>query len=422
MLNILTLKNLMNFLIQFFIIFFMLTSDLLADILDEASKFTVRVRTSIDFSFAEDEAGTLYGAGFLVDESRRYIVTNAHVSGRGNARIEVAFKGFGYETANAVYVDPILDLAVLQVDNTSLPENARSARLDCSKRYLNGIAVAAYGHPHGLSFSASRGIISQVRTYESTDWVQTDAAINPGNSGGALIELETGLVVGVNAMGFEDTQGLNFAVPMQPVCSIIDMLKNDLVPSPPAFPMFFASDEELDTHLTVAGNIYGPLPKKIQVGDQLTLVNGVEVFSPNDIVEQLRAYSGKVDLSFLRGNLDFEISLELEPQLPILDRPFIIMDGALIAEDVYPQRRLKDGLFQIHSIAAGSQIEQSYLTAYQLIVSVNGIKPNSIEHLYELLKSRENIQLITRSWSERDYVLHDYFLIHYQPNDIKSYN
>ena len=72
----------------------MLTADLLADILDEASKFTVRVRTSIDFSFAEDEAGTLYGAGFLVDESRRYIVTNAHVSGRGNARIEVAFKGF----------------------------------------------------------------------------------------------------------------------------------------------------------------------------------------------------------------------------------------------------------------------------------------------------------------------------------------
>ena len=98
------------------------------------------------------------------------------------------------------------------------------------------------------------------------------------------------------------------------------------------------------------------------------------------------------------------------------------MDGALIAEDVYPQRRLKDGLFQIHSIAAGSQIEQSYLTAYQLIVSVNGIKPNSIEHLYQLLKSRENIQLITRSWSERDYVLHDYFLINYQPNDIKSYN
>ena len=81
--------------------------------------------------------------------------------------------------------------------------------MDCSDRYLNGMAVAAYGHPHGLSFSASRGIISQLRTYEGDDWVQTDAAINPGNSGGALIDLETGQVVGVNANSFEDTEGLN---------------------------------------------------------------------------------------------------------------------------------------------------------------------------------------------------------------------
>ena len=89
---------------------------------------------------------------------------------------------------------------------------------------------------------------------------------------------------------------------------------------------------------------------------------------------------------------------------------------------MYPQRRLKDGLFQIHSIAAGSQIEQSFLAAYQLIVSVNGIKPNSIEHLYELLNSRENIQLITRSWSERDYFLHDHFAIKYRPYDVKFYD
>ena len=47
--------------------------------------------------------------------------------------------------------------------------------------------VAAYGHPQGLSYSASRGIISQKRYKYGADWLQTDAAINPGNSGGPLI-------------------------------------------------------------------------------------------------------------------------------------------------------------------------------------------------------------------------------------------
>ena len=56
---------------------------------------------------------------------------------------------------------------------------------------------------------------SQVRVYDGVDWVQTDAAINPGNSGGPLIDLNTGSVVGINAMGLKDTEGLNFAVPIQ---------------------------------------------------------------------------------------------------------------------------------------------------------------------------------------------------------------
>ena len=59
----------------------------IADVLEDASKFTVRVRTSIEYSFAEDDAGTGRAAAFLVDVDNRYLVTNAHVSGRGNATI-----------------------------------------------------------------------------------------------------------------------------------------------------------------------------------------------------------------------------------------------------------------------------------------------------------------------------------------------
>ena len=78
----------------------------LADILEDASKFTVRIRTSIEYSFAKDDAGTSHGAGFLVDVDNRYLVTNAHVAGRGNANIEIAFKGHEYVSAEAIYAIP----------------------------------------------------------------------------------------------------------------------------------------------------------------------------------------------------------------------------------------------------------------------------------------------------------------------------
>jgi len=78
----------------------------IADVLEDASKFTVRVRTSIEYSFAEDDAGTGRAAAFLVDVDNRYLVTNAHVSGRGNATIEIAFKGHEYVSAEAIYAIP----------------------------------------------------------------------------------------------------------------------------------------------------------------------------------------------------------------------------------------------------------------------------------------------------------------------------
>ena len=394
----------------------------LADILEDASKFTVRIRTSIEYSFAKDDAGTSYGAGFLVDVDNRYLVTNAHVAGRGNANIEIAFKGYKYEAAKAIYVDPLLDLAILQIENEILPEKAIAAKMDCSDRYLNGIAVAAYGHPHGLSFSASRGIISQLRTYEGDDWVQTDAAINPGNSGGALIDLETGYVVGVNANSFEGTEGLNFAVPMPPVCSIVRLLQESVTPSPPALPLIFATNDELDTHLTIAGNIYGPIPAGIVAGDLLDTVNGEAVFSPNEVRELLRGYSGAVKLGLERNNKRFETTIEVYPREAVLERDFILMDGSLISTDIYPDRQMSVGLFQVHSIAAGSRSEQSDLGTYQLIISVNGTTPRSLEHLYELLNSGEKLSLIMREWSDTDNFLHEYLHINYIARDVILYD
>ena len=402
----------------FFALLNLITISVNAKNFEHASKYTVRVKTSISHAFAEDDAGTFNGAGFLADKENRYIFTNAHVSGHGNAEIQIAFEGYEYEEAIAIYVDPVLDLAVLQTKLEELPEEAMEAELDCSERYLNGIAVAAFGHPHGLAFSASRGIVSKVRTFETNDWVQTDAAINPGNSGGPLIDIETGKIIGVNAMGFEDTQGLNFAVPMRPVCSILSLLQKGVVPSPPAFPLSFAANDVLDEHLTVAGNMYGPLPEGIELGDVVTRVRDKDVFTPNDIFEELRAFSGRADVEILRGEKSLNLQLPITPQPAKLSRSFILMDGALISEDIYPERWFKEGLFQVHSIAQGSNAEQSSLGQYQLIISVNGQKPKSILHLYELLQTGEENRMIMREWSDRDNFLFDFEEVNFSPRDV----
>ena len=391
----------------------------IADVLEDASKFTVRVRTSIEYSFAEDDAGTGRAAAFLVDVDNRYLVTNAHVSGRGNATIEIAFKGHEYVSAEAIYVDPLLDIAVLQIESDSLPVEAIAAEMDCSERSLNGVEVAAYGHPNGLSFSASRGIISQLRTYDGDDWVQTDAAINPGNSGGPLIDLETGRVVGINANSVKDTEGLNFAVPMTPACSIVKLLQEGITPSSPTLPLIFATNDELDKHLTIAGNLYGPIPAGIVAGDVLETVNGTAVTSPNEVGELLRGYTGTVELGLLRNDERFQTTIEVYPRESVLERDFILMDGALISADVYPDRRMSTGFFQVHSIASGSRSAQSDLNTYHLIASVNGETPKSLKHLYELLNSGQKLSLIMRKWAGSDNFMYEYLHINYRAKDVK---
>ena len=143
--------------------FLILLNNARADILETANKYTVKIKSSIEFPFYDDDAGTGKGAGFLIDKEKGWIFTNAHVSGRGNARVYVAFKDKKYQKAKIFYVDPILDIAVLKIDPERIYEENINADLHCISNNLNGIEVAAYGHPQGLSYSASRGIISQKR-------------------------------------------------------------------------------------------------------------------------------------------------------------------------------------------------------------------------------------------------------------------
>ncbi|HEX2650126.1 MAG TPA: S1C family serine protease [Burkholderiales bacterium] len=151
------------------------------------------------------------GAGFFV--APNLVLTNQHVVA-GAKFAEVKLKN-GIETVGrGIKSDAGLDLAVIQVADKGTPVTFQSGPIGA------GATVEAVGHPKGLTFSVTRGIISAIRKMKnplvpgSREMlvVQTDAAINPGNSGGPLFL--DGKVIGVNSqkLSAKGIEGLGFAV------------------------------------------------------------------------------------------------------------------------------------------------------------------------------------------------------------------
>lgn len=400
---------------------FLIANSVFAGVLEDAEKYAVRVKASISYPFAEDDEGTFNGAGFLIDKNKSWFLTNAHVSGRGSGDIEISFKGQEFVEAELIYVDPDLDFSILSIEKQSIPDFAIEANLDCEGKQLSGAEVAAFGHPHDLYYSASRGIVSKVRFYDGLDWIQLDAAINPGNSGGPLIDIKTGKVIGINAMALENSEGLNFAVPMQPVCKAVELLKKDKDPSPPQLPLSFASDDVLEKYLTVAGNRFGPLPDGIEIGDVLITVNEIDVKTPTEVTTILRGFEGDATFIFERSNKQIYLKLGSPKKSLITEREYIYMDGAVIAEDFYVERFAREQNYMFHSVRDGSYADRVGFSEREIIISVDGVKPKSIIHLKELLSGETEKKLITRHWSAIENQFYEFFVIDYVPNYLEAF-
>ena len=88
-----------------------------------------------------------------------------------------------------------------------------------------GASADAIGHPVGLDFSITSGVVSALRKASLIDFgkevkqIQVDVALNPGNSGGPLFIGNK--VIGVNSHIRRDTEGLNFAIHYQEVLDFI---------------------------------------------------------------------------------------------------------------------------------------------------------------------------------------------------------
>ena len=132
--------------------------------------------------------------------------------------------------AAVLVVNVEADLAIIKA--SGLPKNMKVVRLGSQNDIDIGENVFAIGHPQGLPWSLSLGIVSQIRsdhewTYvdkseHEADVIQNTTAISPGNSGGPLFN-EAGKVVGINTSK-AGGENLNFAVAVD---ELIELLKKN---------------------------------------------------------------------------------------------------------------------------------------------------------------------------------------------------
>ena len=139
-------------------------------------------------------------SGFVIND-RGYIVTNYHCV-HNATQLMLAFydlDDWNLYDVEIIGIDPLADVAVIHI-----PKRKKTLPfLNWSKEEpWDGMDVFAVGHPFGMSWSITKGVISHSKRIIRSPYVryiQTDSAINSGNSGGPLLNT-AGNVVGINSL------------------------------------------------------------------------------------------------------------------------------------------------------------------------------------------------------------------------------
>lgn len=187
--------------------------------------------------FSQKQEVKSLGSGFLIS-SDGYILTNDHVAGSAKKIVVTMTNGEKFD-AEIIGTDPTSDVALLKIKGSNFPY----LKLFNSDDVIVGEWAIAFGNPFGLFDINARptitvGVVSNTGVSFTQDnrvyrnMIQTDAAISSGNSGGPLVN-SLGEVIGMNTVIYSTAQsgagagsiGIGFAVPINRVKKVVDILK-----------------------------------------------------------------------------------------------------------------------------------------------------------------------------------------------------
>lgn len=154
-------------------------------------------------AFDREDNPVNQGGGVVI--GRETVVTNCHVV-EDSAKLMVGYQMQQFD-ASVTHADHERDLCQLEVPKLTAPR-----AMLWTGRLRVGQRVYAIGAPEGLELTFTEGLVSSLREFEGSQYIQTTAAISQGSSGGGLFDSE-GRLVGITAFFLQDGQNLNFALP-----------------------------------------------------------------------------------------------------------------------------------------------------------------------------------------------------------------
>jgi putative serine protease PepD len=309
------------------------------------------------------------GSGIVLDDDG-HILTNTHVvtldGQSANATLEVRTSTGKVLKATLVGTDPLSDLAVIKVDDTS---GLTTATLGDSAKLNVGDTAIAIGSPLGLTGTVTDGIVSTLnRTISvassaapkngdesqddgggfqfappgggqgqstagqgsiSINVIQTDAAINPGNSGGALVNSK-GEIIGVNvaiaSAGSDSSStsgniGVGFSIPINHAKRVAQEIINTGKVSHGQLGVSVKdkSSGSASSSFSVGADVAtveansAAAKAGIKVGDVITKFNDLAVSEPNQLTAAVREQAGgsTVKITVLRNGQEqtFDVTL-----------------------------------------------------------------------------------------------------------------
>ncbi|HVK65997.1 MAG TPA: trypsin-like peptidase domain-containing protein [Polyangium sp.] len=228
----------------------------------ELADLAERTKPSVVLLTMEDATGHKVGTGtgFFVSSDGR-IVTNHHVVD-GAAKVTATLAdGSKLVVLGRLDDDEARDIAILKADGAGLP----ALSLGDSSGVATGDEVVVIGSPLGLSGTLTVGIVSAKRergvgkeidrASELESWgIQITAAISPGSSGSPIMT-RRGEVVAVAVGTLNQSQSLNFGIPIEVVKGMLEKLG----PAAPVIPFEGSPEQDVLRNLLISAAVIGGL-------------------------------------------------------------------------------------------------------------------------------------------------------------------
>jgi HtrA serine peptidase 2 len=304
-----------------------LSMNFVADVVEVCSPAVVNIVAIGGIGFGGVMASA--GSGFIISKDG-FVVTNAHVvSSTADGSVVVTLKDGSKKAGRVHSMDTNSDIAIIKIDDLYIDHPLPTIPFGVSSKVRAGEFVVAIGSPMQLQNSASFGIVSATARHASelgisnnrAEYIQTDAAVNIGNSGGPLVNLD-GEVIGINTMKVKNVDGISLAIPIDTAAVIINQLVHtkhvvrpyvglrmaNLIPvqeETDRFLSFFRNKRRssptpsmltIDKMQVVVTDVVRGSPAHlagVQIGDVVLNINGKEVKSVKDVLNEIGLEVGK---------------------------------------------------------------------------------------------------------------------------------